>query len=86
MDLGTVGTNLDKGKYASMEAFASDIELIFRNCRQFNPPTTAPTQMADTVERVWKKEWAKANEPKLSAQEKRSLQALMNKLMKDEIL
>lgn len=66
-----------------MEEFAKDVMLIFANCRQFNPPTTDPTVCADIVEKAFKKEWAKAMEKKLSASEKRSIIAVMNKLQND---
>lgn len=83
MDFSTISKKLDEGAYATMEDFAKDVELIFRNCRTFNPPTTYPVTCADAVERVWKKEWAKAMERKLAWNEKRSLQSLMNKLVAD---
>lgn len=74
---------LDKSQYATMEEFAKDVELIFANCRAFNPPTTPPTVCADVVEKAFKKEWVKAMEKKLSASEKRSLVSVMNKLQGD---
>ena len=74
---------LDQHEYTSMEMFASDVELIFANCRQFNPPTTDPTICADIVEKAFKKEWAKAMEKKMLFQEKRSLQSIMTKLQGD---
>ena len=66
MDFGTMSTKLSEGTYATMEEFAKDVELIFRNCRTFNPPTTYPVTCADAVERVFKKEWARAMERKLA--------------------
>lgn len=83
MDLGTMRQKLDRGQYSSMEEFASDMGLIFSNCRQFNPPTTGPTICADVVERAFKKEWPKLLERKLSFQEKRSLLGIMTKLQND---
>ncbi|KAH8110586.1 hypothetical protein DFH11DRAFT_1619105 [Phellopilus nigrolimitatus] len=83
MDLGTMGLRLGQGYYSTMEQFASDVELIFANCRQFNPPTTGPTLWADAVEKVFRKEWTKAMEKKLAFQEKRSLQTIMTKLATD---
>ena len=74
-------TKLDEGQYLTMEEFASDVNLVFANCRQFNPPTTDPTLCADAVEKQFKKEWTKALEKKLTFQEKRSVQAVMNKLV-----
>ncbi|KAF8601367.1 Bromodomain-containing protein, partial [Ceratobasidium sp. AG-I] len=42
MDLGTMTTKLRSGKYKIMDDFKDDVELIIRNCRQFNPPGTFP--------------------------------------------
>ncbi|KAF9055881.1 hypothetical protein BJ165DRAFT_1336062, partial [Panaeolus papilionaceus] len=83
MDFSTISTKLTEGKYPTMEDFKKDVELIFSNCRQFNPPETYPTICAAVVERVFRKEWPKAMERKLSWAEKRSLQGVMNTLVKD---
>ncbi|KAI0660528.1 hypothetical protein C8Q70DRAFT_976084 [Cubamyces menziesii] len=85
MDFGTISNKLNEGKYSTMEEFARDVELVFQNCRIFNPPTTYPVMCADAVERVWKKEWAKAMEKRLSYAEKRSLQGLLKTLINDNI-
>lgn len=77
--------NLSSGKYSTMEEFTRDIGLVFSNCRLFNPPTTYPVQCADVVERVFKKEWARAAERKMTWSEKRSLQSLMTTLVKDPL-
>ena len=76
---------LTEGKYSTMEEFAKDIELVFSNCRTFNPAMTYPVNCADTLERMWKKEWAKAMEKKLSYNEKRSLLSIMTKLVNDPV-
>ena len=83
MDFGTMSKNLSLGKYSTMEEFARDADLVFANCRRFNPPQTYPVLCADAVERVFKKEWAKAMEKKLSFSEKRALLGLMTTLVKD---
>ena len=85
MDLRTAGEKLTDGKYSYMEEFAKDVQLIFSNCRKFNPPSTYPVTCADTVEKAFKKEWAKAMEKKLSWSEKRSLQGLMTTLVKEDM-
>ncbi|KAG9313991.1 hypothetical protein JVU11DRAFT_4768 [Chiua virens] len=85
MDFGTMGQKLTEGKYASIEDFAKDADLVFSNCRTFNPPTTYPVTCADIVEKVFKKEWAKAHEKKLPWAEKRSLQGLVATLVKEDI-
>lgn len=85
MDFGTIGQKLTEGKYSTMEEFAKDAELVFSNCRKFNPPTTYPVNCADAVEKVFKKDWVKVSEKKLSWGEKRSLQGLMTTLVKEDM-
>ncbi|EIW87115.1 TATA-binding protein associated factor Taf2 [Coniophora puteana RWD-64-598 SS2] len=85
MDFGTMSTKLSKGQYSTMEEFAKDAGLVFDNCRQFNPPTTYPVNCADLVEKVFRKEWSKAVEKKMSWAEKRSLQGLMTQVVKEDI-
>lgn len=80
MDLSTMEKKVNQGAYTTMGEFASDMELIFANCRQFNPPGTEPCQHADELERLWRKEWAKAVTPRLEANEKRALVGLINRL------
>lgn len=80
-----MSAKLNEHKYLTMEEFAKDVELVFANCRQFNPPTTYPVNCADAVERAFKKEWAKATEKKLAYNEKRSLLGIVNKLLTDPV-
>lgn len=86
MDFGTMSNKLNQGKYDTMEEFAKDVDLVFKNCRQFNPPATFPATCADIVERVYKREWPKAVEKKLSWGEKRGLQGVMTTLVKEPVL
>ncbi|WFD29826.1 hypothetical protein MSPP1_000839 [Malassezia sp. CBS 17886] len=60
MDLGTVERKLGDGSYRTMGDFAADVRLMFANCRQFNPPGTAPAQMEAAASRVWRREWSRA--------------------------
>lgn len=85
MDLGTMTSKLSKGEYRTMADFASDMRLIFSNCRKFNPPGTFPVNAAASVESAFEKEWAKALEQKLAYGEKRSLQGLLGNLMKEPL-
>jgi transcription initiation factor TFIID subunit 2 len=85
MDFRTMGEKLTDGSYSHMEEFAKDIQLVFSNCRKFNSPLTYPVTCPDTVEKAFKKEWAKAMEKKLSWLEKRSLQGLMTGLIKEDM-
>jgi transcription initiation factor TFIID subunit 2 len=85
MDFGTMSQMVAEGKYSSMEDFGKDVELVFDNCRKFNPPKTYPVDCADAVEKVFKKEWAKATEKKLTWLEKRTLQGIMTALVKEDV-
>ncbi|KAH9968683.1 TATA-binding protein associated factor Taf2 [Russula dissimulans] len=85
MDFGTMMQNLNSGKYSTMEEITRDVELVFSNCRLFNPPTTYPVQCVDVLERAFKKEWARIAEKKMPWSEKRSLQSLMTTLAKDSL-
>lgn len=80
MDLGTMEKKLERGEYSTMDEFASDMQLIFANCRQFNPPMTIPCQHADIMERAWRKEWARALVRRLEYTEKRALSGMLSRL------
>ena len=85
MDLGTMSVKLEQRQYETMEDFKMDVELIFSNCRKFNRPEDFPTLCASIVEKVFKKEWPKAMERKLTWQEKRGLQGIMTTLVKEPV-
>jgi transcription initiation factor TFIID subunit 2 len=85
MDFGTMTQKLNSANYSTMEEVVRDAELVFSNCRLFNPPTTYPVQCADVLERAFKREWARAAEKKMTWTEKRSLQSLMTTLVKDPL-
>jgi transcription initiation factor TFIID subunit 2 len=83
MDFGTMTSKLSKGDYRIMGDFEKDMHLVFGNCRQFNPAGTFPVVCADALEQVFKREWMKALEPKLTWTEKRGLLGVMTNVMKD---
>lgn len=78
-----MSAKLTEGKYRVMEQFKDDMELVFSNCRLFNPPGTVPTICAAVVEKAFKKEWPKAMERKLSWTEKRGLQGVLTTIVKE---
>ena len=78
-----MSAKLTAGDYKTMEEFANDVELIFANCRQFNPPKTYPDACVNSVEAIWKPLWAKVTARKLVYNEKRALQGIMNKIMQE---
>lgn len=85
MDFGTISANLAAHGYETMDEIRKDIELVFSNCKKFNPPGTAPWVCADVLEKVFKKEWPKAMDRKLSLNEKRGLQGLLVTLVSEDM-
>lgn len=76
---------LNENKYATMEEFKKDMELVFSNCRLFNPPNTYPVNCADLVEKAFKREWPKVMERKLTWAEKRGLQGVLSTVTKEPV-
>ncbi|KAF8151531.1 hypothetical protein B0H34DRAFT_132874 [Crassisporium funariophilum] len=52
MDFGTMTDKVNRGKYRSLEDFASDFRLVTTNAKMFNPPGTIYHIEADRIE-VW---------------------------------
>ncbi|WVF68463.1 hypothetical protein IAT40_003229 [Kwoniella sp. CBS 6097] len=84
MDFGTIGKKLEGKKYKTLGQFAGDIELVFANCRQFNPPGEI-TACADAVEAVYWREWFKVTSPKMTSDEKKAMTALVNQALKNPL-
>jgi transcription initiation factor TFIID subunit 2 len=85
MDFGTINQRLSQGKYETMEEFHDDVQLVFRNCRQFNPPTTYPANCADVVEQLFIKEWTKVMDKKLDWTDRRMLSGIINQLLREDM-
>ncbi|KAG0350843.1 hypothetical protein BGZ54_003615, partial [Gamsiella multidivaricata] len=58
MDLSTIKTNLDNGKYANLQAFEEDVRLMLNNCFKFNPIGTYVYNQGQELETVFENEWA----------------------------
>ncbi|KAL7425129.1 hypothetical protein Q5752_000817 [Cryptotrichosporon argae] len=82
-DYVTIGKKIDTKKYKSMGQLARDIELIFVNCRQFNPPGDI-TAMADANERTYWQEWPKAVSSRMTPDEKKAMINLLRTAIKEE--
>ncbi|WWC92779.1 uncharacterized protein L201_007738 [Kwoniella dendrophila CBS 6074] len=82
MDFGTISKKLESKKYKTLGQFANDIELIFANCRQFNPPGEI-TNLADIVESIYWKEWPKVVSSKMTPDERKLMGALINQAIKN---
>ncbi|KAF7307415.1 Transcription initiation factor TFIID subunit 2 [Mycena indigotica] len=85
MDFGTMSTKLDAHLYQTMEEFRDDVQLVFSNCRQFNPQFTFPYDCADALDNLFKDEWPKAMERKIAGNDKRGLQGVLTTLVKDDL-
>nr|XP_019043571.1 transcription initiation factor TFIID subunit 2 [Kwoniella bestiolae CBS 10118]OCF22501.1 transcription initiation factor TFIID subunit 2 [Kwoniella bestiolae CBS 10118] len=84
MDFGTIVKKIDGRKYKTLGQFARDIELVFANCRQFNPPGEI-TQCADTVESVYWREWPKVASAKMTPEERKAMGSLINQALKNPL-
>ncbi|PWN92640.1 hypothetical protein FA10DRAFT_276691 [Acaromyces ingoldii] len=84
MDLATMETKLQAGSYKTMADFAADVLLIVANCRQYNPPTTMPRDMADAFGAAFRREWAAALVRRLDYHEQRALQGLVGRLKSNQ--
>ncbi|RDX56462.1 hypothetical protein OH76DRAFT_389097 [Lentinus brumalis] len=51
MDLGTMTTKVERGRYRSLEEFASDLRLVTTNAKTFNPPGTIFHSEAERIEK-----------------------------------
>eukprot|EP01116_Phalansterium_solitarium_P009685 TRINITY_DN2394_c0_g1_i4.p1 TRINITY_DN2394_c0_g1~~TRINITY_DN2394_c0_g1_i4.p1 ORF type:complete len:821 (+),score=117.22 TRINITY_DN2394_c0_g1_i4:115-2577(+) len=58
MDLSTIRTKLDRGKYAHVEEFAADFRLIFSNCLAYNGAMAPVTLMSKKIEQIFESRFA----------------------------
>ncbi|KAI4094279.1 MAG: hypothetical protein LQ344_002358 [Seirophora lacunosa] len=69
MDMGTVKEKLDKGQYENAKEFETDMKLVFKNARTYNPPDhpvhVSARQLDDYFDREMgqKRVWIEANSP-----------------------
>ena len=54
IDLSTMEHKLDTNQYHDMDAFLDDAQLIFDNCRQYNPQDTVYHKCAIRLEKYMK--------------------------------
>ncbi|WRT69673.1 uncharacterized protein IL334_006663 [Kwoniella shivajii] len=84
MDFSTINKKIDNRKYKTLGQFARDVELVFANCRQFNPPGEI-TQCADSVESVYWREWPKVASSKMTPDEKKAIGLLIIQALKNPL-
>jgi len=54
MDFSTMEHKLDSGQYGSVDSFVADAQLVFRNCRAYNPEGSIYAKNATKLEKVLK--------------------------------
>lgn len=54
MDLSTMETKLEKNQYLTLDDLIHDANLIFNNCRLYNPPTSVYAKQANRLEKFVK--------------------------------
>ena len=58
-DLRTMGEKLEAGKYANLEEFTDDAQLIFDNCRFYNLEDSMWCKHANRLEKAFKESLAR---------------------------
>ena len=54
-DFKTIQQKIDLNKYKSFDSFVDDVQLVFDNCRQYNPETTIYAKNAKHMDSFFKK-------------------------------
>eukprot|EP00004_Rigifila_ramosa_P001933 TRINITY_DN1193_c1_g1_i3.p1 TRINITY_DN1193_c1_g1~~TRINITY_DN1193_c1_g1_i3.p1 ORF type:complete len:677 (+),score=112.63 TRINITY_DN1193_c1_g1_i3:77-2107(+) len=57
MDLGTIRNRLETYFYTTLDEWASDVRLVFSNCRLFNAPDSPIIAMCARLEEVFTSRW-----------------------------
>jgi len=55
VDFKTIQHKIDLNKYKSFDSFANDVQLVFDNCRQYNPETSIYAKNAKHMDAFFKK-------------------------------
>lgn len=84
MDLSTIESKLNAGKYRTMGEFAADMEQIFTNAYIYADLTAV--QHADVLRAIFRKrEWPRAMVRKLEYNERRALQGMLSRIKNNPI-
>lgn len=70
--------------HTSLSTLIAILLLTYASCRQFNPPGEI-TALADACESVYRREWPKAINPRMTSDERKAMSSLINKALKDPI-
>jgi len=63
MDLGTVEANLNAGKYSSVDKFASDMRLVWKNAMTYNRQDSEIYSTAEGLSKLFEKRFIKIKPP-----------------------
>ncbi|BEJ12391.1 hypothetical protein CspHIS471_0208510 [Cutaneotrichosporon sp. HIS471] len=83
-DYQSIMKKIDGKRYRTMGDMAKEIELIFANCRQFNPPGPITDMAAKNEELFWK-EWARAVNPRMTPDERKVMLTTLNRAFKEQV-
>lgn len=67
MDLGTIEANMESGQYATADAFAYDMRLVWKNCMTFNHPDSDLYKVAEKLSKKFEKAYIKIKKQYKSA-------------------
>ncbi|KAI2809389.1 hypothetical protein BLOT_000538 [Blomia tropicalis] len=59
IDLSTIKTNIETGKYLTINEFASDMRLMFSNCLRYNTPESPVIEQARQLREVFEYQFAR---------------------------
>ena len=59
MDLSTIRSSLNEGKYHTAEECLDDVKLIWSNCKLYNMPESDIYKQAEAMEKVTKRSMQK---------------------------
>ncbi|KAA6362676.1 MAG: hypothetical protein EZS28_041797 [Streblomastix strix] len=54
-DLGTIKLSVEQGKYKTVDEIKKDVQLVWDNCKKYNPAPNAYYQIAEQMEKDWKR-------------------------------
>jgi len=58
MDLGTIQTRIDQGKYPNADKFAADVRLVWRNAMTYNRPDSEIYRNAEKLAKLFERKYS----------------------------
>jgi len=84
MDLGTVSKKILQGQYETIQDFAEDVRLVWKNCFTYNPPESDIVKMAQSLDAIFEEKFKKVVNETTSETYQRKIQLMEQKLMSME--